>query len=140
VSPAAGTISGNAISFKEAITNLLLNAVKYTPAGGTVSVRAEPQGKSAIIEVTDTGIGIPPEEQPRIFEEFYRASNARQREPEGDGLGLSLVKRIVELHHGTIWFASAPGLGTTFHIVLPLAVAPQTADPVTTKAAGQELD
>ncbi len=140
VSPAAATIAGNAISLKEAITNLLLNAIKYTPAGGTISVRAEPQGESVIIEVADTGIGIPPDEQPRIFEEFYRASNARQREPEGDGLGLSLVKRIVELHHGTIRFASAPGLGTTFHIVLPLAVAPQTATAVTTKAAGQEPD
>ena len=122
VSPAVATVSGNAVSFKEAVTNLLLNAIKYTPAGGTISVTTAARGASLVIEVADTGIGIPPEEQSRIFEEFYRASNARQMEPDGDGLGLSLVKRIVELHHGTIEFSSALGRGTTFRIALPLAV------------------
>jgi signal transduction histidine kinase len=137
VSPAAVTVSGNAISFKEAITNLLLNAIRYTPAGGTISVRAEPHGASVIIEVADTGIGIPPEEQPRIFEEFYRASNARQMQSDGDGLGLSLVKRIVELHHGTIGFSSDPGRGTTFRIVLPLAAPPGVSAPARAEAPGQ---
>jgi signal transduction histidine kinase len=138
VVPAAATVSGNAISFKEAITNLLLNAIKYTPAGGTISVRAEPHGESVVIEVADTGIGIPPDEQPRIFEEFYRASNARQREPDSDGLGLSLVKRIVELHHGTIGFSSEPGVGTTFRIVLPLTAPPEVPRAGATEALGRE--
>jgi signal transduction histidine kinase len=129
VIPAPAPVSGNAISFKEAIASLLLNAIKYTPAGGTISARAEPHGESVVVEVTDTGIGIPPDEQPRIFEEFYRASNARQREPDGDGLGLSLVKRIVELHHGTIGFSSELGRGTTFRVVLPLAVPPEVPAP-----------
>jgi len=137
VIPATATVSGNAISFKEAITSLLLNATKYTPAGGTISVKAQPHGDSVVIEVTDTGIGIPPDEQPRIFEEFYRASNARQREPEGDGLGLSLVKRIVELHHGTILFSSELGVGTTFRIVLPLVVPPEVPAPAVAQAPGQ---
>ena len=136
--PATATISGNAVSFKEAITSLLLNAIKYTPAGGTISVRAEPHGESVIIEITDTGIGIPPDEQPRIFEEFYRASNARQMEPDGDGLGLSLVKRIVELHHGTIGFSSELGRGTTFRIVLPLTVPPEVSDPAVTESPGKQ--
>ena len=137
VIPAAATISGNAVSFKEAITSLVLNAIKYTPAGGTISVTAEPRSESVIIEVTDTGIGIPPDEQPKIFEEFYRASNARQMEPDGDGLGLSLVKRIVELHHGTIGFSSELGRGTTFRIVLPLTVPPEVSNPAMTEAPGK---
>ncbi len=137
VIPATATVSGNAVSFKEAITSLLLNAIKYTPAGGTIFVRAEPHDQSVVIEVTDTGIGIPPDEQARIFEEFYRASNARQMEPDGDGLGLSLVKRIVELHHGTIGFSSKLGLGTTFRIVLPLTVSPEVSKAVMAEAPGK---
>ncbi len=113
--------SGHAGSFKEAVVNLLVNAARYTPEHGTVSVRVEAQAESVVVEVSDTGIGIPQEEQPRIFEEFYRASNARQIEHEGDGLGLSLVKRVVDLHGGTINFCSQPGCGTTFHIALPAA-------------------
>ncbi len=121
VIPAAALVCGNALSFKEAIMNLLLNAVKYTPSRGTISVRTEVQDNAVALEISDTGIGVPPEEQGRIFEEFYRASNARQMEPDGDGLGLSLVKRVIEMHGGTIRFTSQLGSGTTFHIVLPLA-------------------
>jgi signal transduction histidine kinase len=91
VIPVPVSVSGNAATFKEAITNLLLNAIKYTPPQGTVSIRTELQDKAVVIEISDTGIGVPQEEQVRIFEEFYRASNARQMEPDGDGLGLSLV-------------------------------------------------
>jgi signal transduction histidine kinase len=121
VKPATAIVSGNAMSFKEAITNLLLNAIKYTPQHGTVSVRTELLDDSAIVEIADTGIGVPQEEQVRVFEEFYRASNARKVEPDGDGLGLSLVKRVVEMHAGSISFSSRLGSGTTFRIVLPLA-------------------
>jgi len=118
---ATASVLGNALSFKEAVTNLLLNAVKYTPQDGTVSVRTESVDRSVVVDVCDTGIGVPEEEQVRIFEEFYRASNARRWEPDGDGLGLSLVKRVVEMHGGTIRFWSRLGFGTTFRIVLPLA-------------------
>lgn len=124
VAPSTAIVFGNALSFKEAITNLLLNAVKYTPAQGTVSVRIEQVDNSVVVEISDTGIGIPEEEQVRIFEEFYRASNARRLEPDGDGLGLSLVKRVVQMHTGTISFASHLGSGTTFRIVLPLESSP----------------
>jgi signal transduction histidine kinase len=133
--PGTGTISGNALSFKEAVTNLLLNAIKYTPCDGTVSIRTEMRDSTVALEVSDTGIGIPPEEQVRIFEEFYRASNARQVEPDGDGLGLSLVKRVVEMHGGTIRFSSRIGSGTTFYIVLPLAQTRETLEPDRTTVA-----
>ena len=124
----AGMICGNALAFKEAITNLLLNAIKYTPPHGTVWLRTEILDNTMRIEIADTGIGVPLEEQGRIFEEFFRASNAKQTEPDGDGLGLSLVKRVVEMHAGTIDFQSQPGCGTTFRIVLPLAPARSAAD------------
>lgn len=127
--PAPAMVSGNALSFKEAITNLLLNAIKYTPQHGTVSARTERLDNSVVVEISDTGIGVPPEEQARIFEEFYRASNARQVEPEGDGLGLSLVKRVVEMHAGTISFSSRLGSGTTFRIVLPLTPPKDVPEP-----------
>ncbi len=118
--PVPAQVCGNALSFKEAITNLLLNAIKYTPPHGTVWARTEIRDNTVLVEISDTGIGVPSEEQARIFEEFYRASNARQLEPDGDGLGLSLVKRVVEMHAGTIGFESQLGSGTTFRIVLPL--------------------
>lgn len=121
ISAEAAMLSGNAIAFNEAVTNLLLNAIRYTPQGGDISIRTERRETTVIVEVTDTGIGIPEGEQARIFEEFYRASNARQMERDGDGLGLSLVKRVIEMHGGTIRFHSRPSHGTTFHIALPLA-------------------
>ena len=126
------TASGHAGSFKEAIANLLLNAIRYTPEHGTVSVRVDVQAESVVVEITDTGIGIPQDEQPHIFEEFYRASNARQMEHEGDGLGLSLVKRVVDLHGGTINFCSQPGCGTTFHIMLPVVAEKSIPEAVGT--------
>jgi len=136
--PATAMVSGNEMSFKEAIVNLLLNAIKYTPAGGAISVTAQVQSGSLVIEIADTGIGVPPDEQARIFEEFYRASNARQVEPDGDGLGLSLVKRVIELHQGIIGFSSRLGSGTTFRIVLPLTPSTDTpaprAEPVSTRS------
>jgi signal transduction histidine kinase len=129
VTPGAATISGNALSFKEALMNLLLNAVKYTPPDGTVSIKTEILDRSVVVEIADTGIGIPPEEQGRVFEEFYRASNARKAQPDGDGLGLSLVKRVVEMHGGTIQFSSRLGSGTTFRLVLPLDASATVPDP-----------
>jgi signal transduction histidine kinase len=135
VIPGTAIVSGNATSFKEAITNLLLNAIKYTPAGGTISVKVEIQAESVAIEVSDSGIGVPQEEQGRIFEEFYRASNAKQMEPDGDGLSLSLVKRVVEMHGGTIGFTSKLGSGTTFRIVLPLASSQESSEPAAVKSS-----
>jgi signal transduction histidine kinase len=99
--------------------NLVSNAIKYTPAGGSVRVRAWSEGDRIKVEVSDTGIGIPEEALPRIFEEFYRAKNAKAMEMEGTGLGLTIAKDVVEQHGGRISVKSVEGEGSTFCVILP---------------------
>jgi two-component system phosphate regulon sensor histidine kinase PhoR len=99
--------------------NLVSNAVKYTPAGGSVAVRAWSENGQVKVEVSDTGIGIPEEALPRIFEEFYRAKNAKAVEMEGTGLGLAIAKDVVEQHEGQILVESTVGRGSTFYVILP---------------------
>ena len=105
------------------VTNLLDNALKYTPKGGQVAVRLRRQADNAVIEVQDTGIGIGPGDCDRIFERFYRVDKARSRELGGTGLGLSIVKHIVLAHRGHISVNSVPGTGSTFKVFIPLAPA-----------------
>ena len=109
---------------KQVVVNLLTNAVKFTPTGGRVGLharRVDAEGQSlAELSVADTGVGIAPEEQALVFEEFRQASGNYLRKAEGTGLGLSLSKRFVELHGGTIRLQSAPGQGSTFIVTLPL--------------------
>lgn len=114
-------IFGNQMSIEEVITNILLNAIKYTPSGGTVTLTTEKNDDVVTIEVTDTGIGIPEDELPKIFDEFYRASNARATERDGTGLGLSLAKQIIERHDGKIWATSRLGQGTAVSFTLPIS-------------------
>ena len=100
------------------ITNLLFNAIKYTPENKTV--RLEAKGNDHVqIDIIDTGIGIPKDELGSVFDEFFRASNARKNEKDGTGLGLSIVKQIVERHGGEISVQSQEGQGTTFTVILP---------------------
>jgi two-component system phosphate regulon sensor histidine kinase PhoR len=113
------TIWGDLDRLTEALTNLLDNAVKYTPEGGTVTMEAAADGDGARIVVTDTGIGIPPKELSRIFERFYRIDRARSREQGGTGLGLAIVKHIVEAHGGRVAVDSAVGRGSIFTLHLP---------------------
>jgi signal transduction histidine kinase len=101
--------------------NLVSNAVKYTPAGGSVAVKAWSENDQIEVEVSDTGIGIPEEALPRLFTEFYRARNARALEMEGTGLGLAIARDVVEQHGGRISVKSTEGKGTTFHVTLPSA-------------------
>jgi signal transduction histidine kinase len=103
--------------------NLISNAVRYTPAGGRVAVRYQSDDDRALIEVRDSGVGMSSEVQARIFEKFYRAPEAQLAVPQGLGLGLSLVKQMVEAHGGQISVESAPGRGSTFFISLPCAPA-----------------
>ncbi|MEA2661971.1 MAG: hypothetical protein QOH08_1543, partial [Chloroflexota bacterium] len=121
VVPPLDTVLADERKLKQAVVNLLANAVKFTPDGGTVRVRAERENGEIRLAVHDTGIGIAPEDQRRIFEEFQQASHHGERSREGTGLGLALTKRMVELHGGTITVDSVPGKGSTFTIALPLA-------------------
>ena len=115
------TIVGNEFSITEMITNLLFNAVKYTPSGRTVHLHVAKDGGFVQIDVVDTGIGIPPTELDHVFDEFFRASNAKKNEVDGTGLGLSIVKQIVDRHHGSICVQSEEGRGSTFTVRLPTA-------------------
>jgi two-component system phosphate regulon sensor histidine kinase PhoR len=103
------------------ITNLLDNAVKYTPRGGRVVVGAAPVSAGMKVYVTDTGPGIPKEDQPRLFERFYRVDKARSREMGGTGLGLAIVKHLVLAHNGHVSVNSEPGKGSTFWFTIPEA-------------------
>ncbi len=107
---------------EQVLENLVDNALKYTPAPGTVTVSVEEQGDQLVLTVSDTGIGIPPEEQGRIFDEFYRAHNARELPERGTGLGLAIVLAVVQAHEGSIALQSKEGQGSTFVVRLPSAV------------------
>lgn len=100
--------------------NIIGDALKYTQEGGKISVSLTKQDQSVIISISDTGIGIPDEEQWRIFEKFFRAKNAQEYDLDGTGLGLYVSKKIVESFGGEIWFKSKEGQGTTFLISLPV--------------------
>jgi signal transduction histidine kinase len=114
------TIEGDSEAMRELVDNLVSNAIKYTPSGGRVDVRLAAQNGSAVLEVADTGIGIPPEEQSRVFERFYRVDKARSRQLGGTGLGLSIVKHVALAHGGSVSLKSAPGRGSTFRVQLML--------------------
>jgi PAS domain S-box-containing protein len=101
------------------LLNLLSNAVKYTPEKGTVTVSIEKKDKDILIKVADTGYGIPLSSQPKIFTKLYRADNAREKDPDGNGLGLYIVKSVMDNSGGKVWFESQEGKGTTFYVTLP---------------------
>ncbi len=115
--PTQCLLSGDKSKLQRVLSNLLDNAIKYTPPGGKITVSAEEVDKKVIISVQDTGIGISPEEIPRIFDRFFRADKSRS--VPGAGLGLSLAQAIVRRHRGEIMVSSSPGSGSTFAVVLP---------------------
>ena len=100
--------------------NIIENAIKYTPEGGTIDVRLHRDARDAVLEISDTGIGIPEEDLPHVFDRFYRVDKARARESGGTGLGLSIVQQIVRLHAGSVTVQSQPGKGTVFIVQLPV--------------------
>lgn len=112
-------IKSNPVPIEEIIQNLLGNAIKYTPENGKVEMNIRDKGDTVLIEVTDTGIGIPEDDQKRLFSEFFRASNARKLIKDGNGLGLALVKYIAKRYGGDITFTSKEGEGSTFSVILP---------------------
>ncbi|OGO40963.1 MAG: hypothetical protein A2W36_00900 [Chloroflexi bacterium RBG_16_58_14] len=114
------TVFGNPVRLRQLLSNLLANAIKYTPPFGEVYLRALLEGDQILLQVRDSGIGIPSSDLPYIFDRFYRASNVSMDIP-GTGLGLAIVRSIVDNHHGRIWVESKSGEGTTFSILLPVS-------------------
>ena len=119
VEPGVDTIIGDEFSINEMLTNLLFNAIKYTPEAKSIHLEAKSYDTYFQVDISDTGIGIPSDELGSIFDEFFRASNAKKSEKDGTGLGLSIVKQIIERHGGGITAQSKEGRGTTFSITLP---------------------
>ncbi len=107
----------------EVLNNLITNAVNYSPGGGRVEVTVRRRGDNLEIRVSDTGVGIPPEELPKIWDKFYRVKHPETRQVMGTGLGLAITRGIVESHQGTIDVESTPGEGTTFRILLPIVTS-----------------
>jgi heavy metal sensor kinase len=122
-SPGEVPVVGDRARLKQVVVNLLDNAIKYTPAGGTVTLRVASEGGEAVLEVSDNGIGIPAEALPHVFKRFYRVDRSRSREQGGAGLGLAIVQSICNAHGAELQVFSAPGQGSRFRIRQPLAPA-----------------
>ena len=114
-------VAVNKSQLNQVLQNLIQNAIKYNRSRGRIAIAANVVGKRIIVSVKDTGIGIPKEDLPRIFDRFHRAANARTMTERGTGLGLSIVKSILIAHGCRIWAESALGKGTTFFFSLPKA-------------------
>ena len=141
--PDVDTVWADELKLKQLVLNLLTNAVKFTEAGGSVTVTARKNGDVSEVTVRDTGIGIADDERERIFEAFQRGGRVVRTTTEGTGLGLTLSKRIVELHGGRLWIESVLGEGSLFGFSLPPARAPSprvtsAASRSSAQAGGQE--
>jgi two-component system phosphate regulon sensor histidine kinase PhoR len=113
-------IAGDARRLAEVLQNLLDNSIQYTLPGGQIVLSAEAHDNEVVFSVSDTGIGIPQADQPRIFERFYRVDVARSREAGGTGLGLAIAKHLIEVHNGRLWVESEVGRGSQFHFSVPI--------------------
>jgi signal transduction histidine kinase/DNA-binding LacI/PurR family transcriptional regulator len=120
IAPGLPPVSSSLIYLRRVLDNLLSNAIKFTPPGGTVTVRAWQEGRQVVLQVRDTGIGIPPDQLERIFERFYQVDGSIRRRYGGVGLGLALVKEIVDLHGGHVTVESQVGEGSAFTVTLPI--------------------
>ena len=125
--PRLPIVTGDRDRLVQVVSNLVNNAVKYSPEGGTVTLSSRAEGGYALITVADTGLGIPPDEISHVFERFRRVRSGAAQSIAGTGLGLTIVKQIVEMHGGKIWVESAVGHGSAFHFTIPLA--PETVTP-----------
>jgi len=131
--PGSGTVLIDRLQIDRALLNLLTNAVKFTPPGGRVSLQAHRENADLVFTIADNGVGIPEDEQDRLFTRFFRSSTATRMAIQGTGLGLVIVKRIVDEHGGTISVASAPQVGTTITVTIPISDTP----PASTSAASE---
>ena len=119
VDAGVGQIQGDERKIRQVVLNLLSNAIKFTPEGGRIEVVAAPKDESVQISVSDTGVGIAPEDQEAVFEEFRQVGTA-DKKAEGTGLGLTLCRKFIELHGGRIWVKSQIGMGSTFRFTIPV--------------------
>jgi signal transduction histidine kinase/CheY-like chemotaxis protein len=129
VGPGVGLLDADRLRFRQVVLNLLSNAVKFTPEGGRVDVRASIRGQDLVVLVADTGVGVPAEDRERIFDSFQQGTRL-SGQVEGTGLGLTLSKRILELHGGRIWVDSEAGKGSTFGFALPAGSEEPVTQPV----------
>jgi two-component system sensor histidine kinase BaeS len=121
VGAGAEILYGDPLRLEQALQNLVANALRHTPPGGEIEVRAEAQANAVLLSVRDTGCGIPPDHVPFVFDRFYKVDPARAGgRPAGCGLGLSIVKAIVERHGGSVSVLSEPNVATVFAIQLPM--------------------
>ncbi len=123
------SVHGDTFRLEQVVSNLLENALKYSPDGGTIRVRLSLTDDVAVLSVTDPGIGIPEDQQQQLFDRYFRARNASTRSYGGLGLGLYISRDIVERHGGRIWVESTPGRGSTFYVALPTLAAARPALP-----------
>jgi signal transduction histidine kinase len=114
------TVQGNSKHLCQVLTNLVNNALKYTPSGGTVTIRVVVENGSVTVCIEDTGVGIGLDHLPHVFEKFYRVETEKTRDVVGTGLGLAIAKSIVEVHGGRIWAESEAGAGSAFSFTLPV--------------------
>jgi signal transduction histidine kinase len=122
-------VCGDRSRLIQVLTNLVNNAHKYTPAGGHITLSAEKsEGEFVLVTVRDTGLGIKPEEQNKVFYKFFRSSDPETRRAPGTGLGLNIARNLIELHGGRIWLESQYRQGTAFHFTIPIAPPPNSTD------------
>ena len=136
-------VTGDPMRLRQVVVNLLDNAIKYTADRGSVSMSVTAEAGLAVLEVSDTGIGIPPGALPLVFERFFRADKARSRESGGIGLGLAIVKSICTAHYGAVSVSSIEGRGTKFRVELPLlregGAAKTVEQPSATSASNAQI-
>lgn len=138
IAPNLPTLVGNPLRLQQMVANLVGNAIKYTPNSGDIKVGLWRDSDNIVFQVSDSGIGIPAEDQPYVFDKFFRSERAAS-EFDGTGLGLSIVKGVVDQHQGRIWLESREGIGTTFTVVLPLSPTNPDPDPTRPRRTGSLL-
>ena len=137
VDPALGAVLADRDKLEKIVLNLMFNALKFTPAGGRVSLRAEKQGEEFVLIVSDTGMGIAEKNLPFVFDRFWQADGSSKRKYQGVGIGLALVKELVEIQGGKVTVESQEGKGTTFTVRLPYEKAEITAKEQKPETGGE---
>jgi signal transduction histidine kinase len=133
-------VMGNAVRLRQVLSNLVSNAIKYTPEEGTINVSLHQEGAQIVVRVQDNGIGIAEADLPYVFDKFYRVKNKKTEMISGTGLGLSIAKSIVEKHGGRIWVESEENRGTTFIFALPILPASEEGgEPVAIRKTTDSL-